>query len=282
MKNISLAIVFLASFFCNTHAAINQASVDARVARVRTKMTRDRYGFYGLAALGIAYQVGVAYVGFKTIYDNRNASQASTPQEEKTTTFGEMKKALHALFCTQEGLIYNAQLMIGVGSAQFASTLCESLIHPDTLRWYVNNQAPYNQTIKLMVIHLEKLVTESFDDQARSKEHEILQLLYNRLARQAEMMCAYVAYKIHYLEDEEKKLAECFATTLITFHNHWLDSIQKQLSAETHDYQALKNILGEYKEAIRLQMNYFAALEGETQQERSMVKRQIEERENNN
>jgi hypothetical protein len=279
MKNILLPIVFISSFFCNIHAAIiEQVAVDARVPRIRTKMMRDRYGFYGLAALGIAYQIGVAYVGFKTVYDNRNASQASASTEEKTTAFGEMKKALHSLFCTQEGLIYNAQLMIGVGSAQFASALCESLIHPDTLRWYVNNQAPYNQTIKILHIHLEKLLTAHLDDQARNKEHEILQLLYNRLARQAEMMCAYVAYKTHYLEDEEKKLAEHFAITLITFHNHWLDSIKKQLSVETYDYQALKNLLDEYKNAIRLQMNYFAALEGETQQERSMVKRQIEER----
>ena len=263
MKHSKILFLFIAIFPLYNSAqellSLQQSEINKKAVVVEKRMTFDRYATYGLNVLRFAHYIypWVALYEKGVDFSKRDAS-------EKIPMLQAIKASFNHLLFTSEGWTCIAQAGVGVASSVVASRICDRFIHPDTLRWYIHSHAPYMLTINIMK-----------KQQQTSESKEFLYLLYNRLVRQVEAICAYQMYKCKCLDDEEKEIGQRAMRTMFTVQQYWLCSIEKQLKAEVIDYQELHTMLSDYEKAIRIQLNHFSIIEGETLEERYVVKQQV-------
>lgn len=305
-SRLSLFSAIVLFFSANSYAMLlDRDAIEQKAVAIERKMTRDRYLTYGLTGLSLAYQFSVLYKEWSrvggTTTTTGNPIQEVVAQESINKEFFikryiknmlySFKSAGEYLLCTQDGWIATSQLFMGVGSSYIISKLSEKLVHPDTLRWYINSYAPYHTTIKLMKEQLTTLQDPSVTEEQKITSIEILDLLYNRLRRQAESICAYMIYKIKRFDDEEKLIAQRAQEITMKVHAQFLGRIAAKMyvhpavkseDKDEHiisliDYAAIDHLLDEYKSMLRTHCVHFAMIEGETNYDRSMVKDAQEE-----
>ncbi len=260
-SKILLLVIAISPLYNSAHEllSLQQSAINKKAVVIEKRMARDRYATYGLNTLRFAYYIYPWIVLFQ-----KGVEFSKKDASEKIPMWQAIKASFNHLFWTQEGWTGIAQAGIGVAGSVIASRICDRFIHPDTLRWYVHSHAPYMMTISIMKKQQESIDSKKF-----------LHLLHNRLVRQAEAMCAYEIYKCKHLDDEEKEIAQRAVRTLFTVQQYWLHCIAAQLKSEVIDYQELHTILGQYEAEIRLQLNHFAIIEGETLEDRHAVKQQM-------
>jgi len=254
---------------------IEQAAVDAKALVIEAKITRDRHIVYCLTALGVARELYQWVPLLRDLYATNNPQVG--PEQEKLSMLQALKAGLSHLFYTQEGWASIVQSGVGIGGFILVSKVCEKFVHPDTIRWYIRNYAPYYLTIKMLKECLSELQDPSISQDRINMCNEFVHLLYDRLVRQSEAVCAYMTYKAKYLDDEERAIAERGKSLMIKSQNTWLDRIFVELSASSRDYQNINTLIAAYKADIALQINHFSVVEGESQHDRSMTEKQIKE-----
>lgn len=292
---LSIIVCFSSTFPCEL---LTQKEINQQALIIEKKITRDRYIVYGLTALTIANELHqwaplINRLLFgplaPVVIAPQEAPQQNTQLSEKlsflqsckshvtsfcSNTAQSCKDGVHFLFCTKEGWAAMMQATVTLGSGIVVSNICNTFIHPDTLRWYVHAHAPYALTITMMKEQIDILHNAS-EAQQKVNTQQFLHILYDRLVRQSTLMCGYMVYKLKHLEDEEKEVGQRAVRILIAAQNCYLHSIAQQLHAEVVNYQALEKILSKYEEDTNSQVNHFAIIEGETMDERYIVKQRV-------
>ncbi len=249
---------------------LDQSVINEKAIVIEQKITRDRYIKYGITALSVAHEL---YQWIPLIKDLMAPSAAT--EESKLSLIESFKAAFQHLFYTKAGWISLLQSGCSIGGFFIISNIGEKFIHPDTFRWYINAYAPYHITIKMMKERVAELQDQSLSQEQLEISNEILQLLYDRLIRQAELMCAFMTYKAKRLDQHEQIIAERAKVIMINSHNDWLRSLDMQLNAAERNYTTIDTLLDAYKNAIDAQVSHFALIEGEMERERRLyIKKQ--------
>ncbi len=276
MKSSTL-LSFLMFFNGVAHAALlKQTVINKKAQQIKTRMTCDRYSVYGLTALSIGFQLRQTI--FEMYKNFKSDSVATKTPEEKKTMLEGIKAGLRYMFYTTEGWSSTIQCAVGIGSSMFISHLCEKLTHPDTLRWYINSYAPYHITIKMMKKQVLQLQQQAEEVERAKANKESLLLLYDRLVRQAESICAYMTYKTSWLDDEEKVIGKRAQEAMLMSQNRWLDRIGLEVSSDQCDYQKLYDMVIAYENDSIAHIKHFYMVEGETLYDRSVVRNQMQEK----
>jgi hypothetical protein len=272
-KALFLTLIII---FSNQSYAIilDQSAIDKKALEIENKLTRERYLMYGLTTIAVAHEIYQWIPMLKDLF----APQSSIAEKQPDLSFFQSIKAgFKYIFYTKEGWVSLIQSGFSIGGIVVISQMGEQYIHPDTLRWYINAHAPYQVTIKLMQENLHNLQTLSNEEECQVNK-EMLQLLNARLVRQAERMCAYVTYKIKRLDDAEKIVGERAKNAMLKTHHNYLSRIAEQLDTTEINYNAIERLLDGYQIAIAAQVNHFALIEGETNRDRAVVKRQMKQK----
>lgn len=276
-SRLLLLPVFLTFFNTDVHATVlKQASIDQKAEHIQAKMTRDRYLVYSLTALSASFQLSQILPELKKFFGSSSSETTKSPDKKSSMLEG-FKAGLRYMFYTQEGWASTIQLGVGIGSSLFISHLYEKLTHPDTLRWYIHNHAPYHATIKMMKKKLEQLQDPFIDEEQKETNKKFVILLYDRLVYQAQSICAYMTYKTGRLDDEEQMLGKRAQRNMIAVQNNWLDRISAQLSGNDCDYTTLNDLLCAYETDISFHVTHFYMVEGEMLHDRSVVKKQAKQ-----
>ncbi len=269
-----LPFIFFSSI-SSQETILNQTNIDKKALVIEQRLKRDRLIMYGLTSLSVAHEVYQWVPLLRDLFSNKSSS---TTEEKKLSFFESVKAAAHYLFYTKEGWVAIMQSGISVGGFIIISEMGKKFIHPNTLRWYIHAHAPYEITIKMMQERLAELEDPSLSEEQLRISNEMLQLLYDRLVRQAESMCAFMAYKTKRLDGEEKIIAERSKVLMLKSHNDWLQCIKVQLQSENRNYQVITKLLESYKNMIQAQANNFGFIEGETGTERRLyTKKHVQE-----
>lgn len=274
MKYSKLFLFLTTLIFVNTafsSAILDQTTINKKSLEIEKKLKQDRYMMYALTTIAVAHEIYQWVPLFKELMSLKPA--AGKTKEDRLGFFASIKAGAQYLFCTKEGWASLIQSGVGIGGFIVISQMGEKYIHPDTLRWYINAHAPYQLTIKLMQEQLHILQDPSTDEEQRKVSNEMLQMLYNRLVRQAESMCAYMMYKIKQFDAAEKIVGERAKNAMLASHHNSLNRIVEQLNSAECDLQELELLVDEYQKIVAAQVNHFALVEGETQRDRSAVKR---------
>lgn len=250
---------------------LDQVTIDKKALEIERKLKQDRYMMYALTTIAVAHEIYQWVPLFKELMSLKPV--AGKTKEDKLGFFASIKAGAQYLFCTKEGWASLIQSGFSIGGFVVISQMGEKFIHPDTLRWYITAHVPYYLTIKLILEQLHILQDPAIDPEQRKIGNEMLHMLYNRLVNQAECMCAYMTYKINQFDAAEKIVGERAKNALFASHTNWLNRIEEQLNATEYDFKELENLVVKYEEAVAAQVNHFALVEGETQRERSAVKR---------
>ena len=274
----SIKALFLATliiFNIQSHATIlDQSAIDKKALEIETKLTRERYLMYGLTTISVAHELYQWIPMLRDLFSQHASADIKGPD---LSFFQSIKAGAKHLFYTKEGWVSLIQSCFSIGGFVVISQMGEHFIHPDTLRWYISMYAPYQVTITLMREQLKDLRNSSIDSEQRQINNKTLQLLFNRLARQAMLMCAYVTYKVKHLNKSEKIIAESAKSLLLSIHYKWLNDIEEQMRSEDQDYGRIESLLDAYEKAITAQINYFALIEGETRKERADIKKSMKQ-----
>jgi hypothetical protein len=262
-------LIFVNVSFCSV--ILEQTVIDKKALEIEKRLKQDRYIMYALTTIAVAHEIYQWVPLLKELMSLKPATD--NVAENKLGFFASIKAGAQYLFCTKDGWVSLIQSGCSIGGFIIISQMGEKFIHPDTLRWYINAHAPYQLTIKLMQEQLRILQNPLTDQEQRTVSNEILRMLYNRLASQAELMCAYVMYKIKQFDAAEKIVGERAKNALFASHDNWLNRIAEQLNSVEYDFKDLELLINEYQKVVAAQVNHFALVEGETQRERSAVKR---------
>jgi hypothetical protein len=274
MKYPKLFLFLTTLIFVNTtfpSVILDQATIDKKALEIEKKLKQDRYMMYALTTIAVAHEIYQWVPLFKELVSLKPAT--SKTKEDKLGFFASIKAGAQYLFCTKDGWVSLIQSGCSIGGFVVISQMGEKYIHPDTLRWYANAHAPYQLTIKLMQEQLQVLQDQSIDQEQRRISNEMLHMLYDRLVSQAELMCAYMTYKIKQFDAAEKIVGERAKNALFASHNNWLNRIVEQLNFVECDFKGMEVLLDTYQGVVAAQVNHFALVEGETQRERGAVKR---------
>jgi hypothetical protein len=265
-----LSSIILISTCISAHESllIEKTVIAQKVVTIETRMARERYVVHSLTALSIAQSIYPWIVLYK-------GSPGSAEQPKRVSFIEASKAAFNNLFYTQEGWVSMVNAGISLGGSMVISKVCDKFIHPDTLRWYVHSHAPYAVTIQMMKDQLVLLQNESCGAQQIADSKKFLHLLYDRLVHQGESMCAYMAYKVQRLDDEEKALAKRAANSMFVAQNNWLQRISDQLLSDTINYHIIDALLVAYEADVAYQLNHFSVIEGETLHDQHVVKQLI-------
>lgn len=264
----AILIVFSTQSYPTT---LDQSIIDKKAVEIEAKLTRERYLMYGLTTIAVAHEIYQWVPMFKDLFAPRSAV---AEQQPVLSIFQSIKAGVRYLFYTKEGWVSLIQSGFSVGGFVVISQMGEQFIHPDTLRWYISAHAPYQVTIKLMQESINNLQALNSEEECHVNT-EMLQMLGDRLARQAERMCAYVTYKVKHLGAAEKIVGERAKNALLKTHHNYLSCIAEQLDTTEINYNAIERLLDGYQIAIAAQVNHFALIEGETSRDRASVKRQM-------
>lgn len=268
-------IVATTCSFATEAPYLQMAEIDKKAVAIETQLTRERYFVYGLTALGVMHELYQWFPLLKTVF---GSNPVEAPVQEKKSMFEAFKSGLSFLFYTQEGWVSMAQSALGVGGFVMISKVGDKLVHPDTLTWYVNTYAPYTRTIELMQERLLDLQSASLDAERRAAHKSFLEMLYDRLVRQSEAICAYMTYKSKRLAAEEKAIAQRSVRNMVSFCNNWLLCIATQLNADNPNYEEISRLIAAYQADVTCHLSHFSIIEGETSRERSAVKKQIQQK----
>jgi hypothetical protein len=267
-----LPIILFSSISSQEPTVLNQTAIDKKSLVIEQKLKRDRFIMYGLTSLSVAHEIYQWVPLLKDLFSNSSPAT----EETKLSFLESIKAAAQYLFCTKEGWIAIMQSGVSVGGFILISEMGKKFVHPNTLRWYINAHAPYDITIKMMQDRLMELQDESLREEQQRINNEMLHMLSDRLVRQGESMCAFMAYKTKRLDDDEKIVAERAKVLMLRSHNHWLQCINTQLQSSDRDYKTLNILLDAYKNAIQAQADNFGFIEGETGRERRLyTKKQV-------
>ncbi|HLW73420.1 MAG TPA: hypothetical protein VKR54_05230 [Candidatus Babeliales bacterium] len=278
MKNSNFLFLPLIVAITGSFAAerpLQMAEINKKAEAIETKLTRERYFVYGLTVLGVAHELYQWFPLLNTIF---GANPVEAPVQEKKSLFEAFKSGLNFLFYTQEGWVSMAQSALGIGGFVMISKVGDKLVHPDTLNWYMHTYAPYPRTIELMQERLLELQSVSLNPERRAAHKEFLHMLYDRLVRQSEAICAYMMYKSKRLAHEEKALAQRSVRSMVSFSNNWLLCIATQLNADNPNYEEISRLIAAYQADVTCHLNHFSIIEGETLRERSAIKRQLQQK----
>lgn len=273
MKYSKLFLFLTTLIFVNAafSSILDQTTIDKKSLEIEKKLKQDRYMMYALTTIAVAHEIYQWVPLLKELMSLKPAT--GNVAENKLGFFASVKAGAQYLFCTTQGWASLIQSGFSIGGFVVISQMGEKYIHPDTLRWYINAHVPYQLTIKLMQEQLQVLQDPSTDQEQQKVSNEVLHMLYNRLVRQAESMCAYMTYKTKQFDDAEKIVGERAKNALFASHMNWLNRIAEKLNVTGCDFKDLEILVDKYQEAVAAQVNHFALVEGETQRERSAVKR---------
>ncbi len=265
-----LSSILLVSAYISAHEPllIKKTAIAQKVVAIETRMARERYVVHSLTALSIAQAIYPWIVLYK-------GSPGQVEQPKRVSFIEACKAGFSNLFYTQEGWVSMMNAGVSLGGSMIISKVCDKFIHPDTLRWYVHSHASYAVTIQMMKDQLVLLHNDSCDAQQIADSKKFLHLLYDRLVHQGESMCAYMAYKLQRLDDEEKALAKRAANSMFIAQNNWLQRISDQLRSDTINYHIIDALLIAYEADIAYQLNHFSIIEGETLHDQHVVKQLI-------
>lgn len=267
---IPLTFIFFDSLVCESRLLQKKAVVQKAVV-IEKQIARERCVVYGLTALSLAQNI------YPWVALYKGQTTAGAVDQKQLSMADSIKESFRFLFYTQEGWSSIVQTVIGAGSGIVISNVCEKFVHPDTSRWYVHAHVPYVLTITMMQEWLAAMHNDSLEFKCVDDHKKHVHLLCDRLVQQGESICAYMVYKAKRLDEEEKALAKRAARSMFIAQNCWLQHISEQLFADNINYQELGKLLVAYEENISFQLNHFSVIEGETSQERYVVKRQIKQ-----
>ena len=302
MKYIKLSLFSILIFF-TAHSytiTLDQSIIDQKACEIEKKLKQDRYIMYGLTTMTVAYGLYLWMPLLTNLVLSKTAS-VEKPQEKDTSTKEEQKSVetrplslifkeslqsfaygtrdfFYDIFCTKESWKSFIQFTIISSGTNIIAQISEQFIHPHTLRWYIHAHAPYHLTIKMMKDKIKDLHNTEIDQEQQCVSNKMLPLLCNRLVRQATLICAYLTYKIKYLDDAEKIIGERTKMSMLKVHHKWLNDIETELHSSERDLVVIVNLLEKYEEALNAQVNHFAFIEGETKRERMAIKKQMKQR----
>jgi len=273
LKSFLLLPIIIFSSICSQEIEVlDRAIIDKKALVIEQKLKRDRLIMYGLTSLSVAHEIYQWVPLLKDLFSNSSPAT----EETKLSFLESIKAAAQYLFLTKEGWVAIMQSGVSVGGFILISEMGKKFIHPNTLRWYINAHASYDVTIRMMQDRLVELQDPSLDQEQLRISNEMLRMLYDRLVRQGEAMCAFLAYKTKRLDDDEKIVAERAKVLMLRSHNHWLQCINTQLQSSDRDYKTLNILLDAYKNAIQAQADNFGFIEGESGRERRLyTKKQV-------
>ena len=256
-------------------AILDQATIDKKALEIEKRLKQERYVMYCLTTIAVAHEVYQWAPFLKSFF----ISQSPAEKAPELSFFQSIKEGAKQIFYTKQGwesLFQSAfSMTFSMCGIAIISEMGEKFIHPDTLRWYINAHAPYQETIVLIKKQLANLQDPSTDVEQQQISNETIQLLYSRLVSQATRMSAYVAYKVKYLDAVERIIGERAKNAILKVHHKWLHDIQEQLNSVDPNYATIEDLLTSYENAVTAQVNHFALVEGETRKERAIVKKQM-------
>lgn len=294
LKNFLFLITFIFLPVYSSSFILDQALINKKAIEIEKKITQDRYIMYGLTGMAIAYGIyqWMPMVGtvispkpaLPTIIENTADVAEKQKVAEKLSITQSVKNGMYAvkngtcdvfhdLFCTKESWLSFFQYTLSLTGAGIINQVTEKFMHPDTLRWYIHNHAPYYTTIKLMKERIVNIQDPLVDAEQQKKNSKMLFLLSGRLMRQAHFMCAYINYKIKCIDGAEKTIGEQVQQSIIKIHTQLLSDIKDQLELANRDFNILEALLDKYQNALDAQINHFALTEGETKKERAAIKK---------
>jgi uncharacterized damage-inducible protein DinB len=253
---------------------LDQSTIDKKALAIEKRLKQERYLMYGLTTIAVAHEI---YQWVPMLKDFFAPQSATAEKKPDLSFFQSIKAGAKHLFYTKEGWVSLIQSGFSMGGIVIISQMGEQYIHPDTLRWYINAHAPYQGTIKLMKEQVNNLQDPSIDLEQQQIHNEMVLLLYDRLVHQATLMCAYMTYKVKYLDKAEYIIGERSKNAMLKVHHKWLHDIEEQLNSADRDYAHIDNILVSYENALTAQANHFALIEGETRRERRAIKKQMKQ-----
>lgn len=267
-------------------------NVNKKSVAIERKAVRDSYLLASVTALGYAQGIHSLIVFFTAEAPEQLISPLCEPCKEKSRFEIEGRKKMSFLesfaanvadfrvfaknlFFTPQGwgsigklgVYYVGQLSALFFMAKFA----DDLTHPDTLRWYISEYAPYKATTNVMKEAIEELLGDSLDTCQVNYNNQLLLDSLNRIARYGESVSAYMLYKSRHLDVLERPVAEGAARYVFNYHNDWLAIISPLCELHSSHYNEIRQLIISYENEMAGQLRYFSAIEGETKAQRRAV-----------
>lgn len=246
----------------------NNDIIEKKSRSIENAIIRDRCIMYSFTAISCAHE---AYQWYPLLasFIHTSPPVVIAPQE-KLSFIESLKSSVVDLFCTKEGMKSLIQTLFAAGGFLVISSMAEKFLHPDTLRWYIHAHAPYHITIKLM---REQIIdTDSIaDENVYQLRRDMVDALFERLIRQAELVCSYITYKNRCLDSANCLIGKRCLESIVKVHLYWLSRIERLLQVNTVDIVLLQELLDGYEKALQVQVDHFALVEGETKHEKKSV-----------
>lgn len=234
------------------------------------------------------YRLGKAIFGKSSQSDAPDASTSSpaelgkdvVPKEEQDNIVVQLAKQLGSgiknLFFTKKGLWKLVQGFGEVGSLLMMQLMMEKLItrhwHPDTLHWFVYAQVPYRRTARLIDEFIDKLQDPTLPAEQHAFYHQSLINACNQLVEYAERICAYMEYKSNKLSGTQKMVGLSTGRYLFNRANDWAAEIRTYFADDKPHYLKINNNIAMFISELSRQLEHFASIEDETNEERLRVK----------
>ncbi len=264
----SILIMFL-SVSAENIRLLERQEIDKKAIKIEKKLIRDKF-FLSVLTVGGYIQSIYVFISLLTQYFADNSSTQSIHD----TCPNCVKKVAEVVIPVTEipmkqkwagiigqFIVYHGSML---GVSFILSRVADSLIHPDTLRWYIHAYVPYVSTIEDMKRVIFNLQDQFLDKKTIIYKRELLKGSLIRLARYGELICAYMAYKIKHLDAAEQEIALKTSAYLFDYYNDWLIDMNVLCEVDSLDYNRMNALIKLYEITITSQLRHFYAIEGET------------------
>jgi hypothetical protein len=268
------------SIFSENVRLLDRQEINKKAVVIEKKLARERYFVLGLTTLGHIHNIYI-FLSFlmpsKPLKNMCEACKIKEVELVKNVPFGVAMRSglinaaqnVKNLFVTPQGWGTIGQYILYYGgflsASFFTARVADNLIHPDTLHWYIAKHVPYESTVQLMKEVIVSLRVQKMTDEGVAYNVQILKDSLNRLAGYGESICAYMTYKSHYLEDDEKQVANRAIGYFFSYYNAWLIDVFVQCSLKSPYYDQINASIASYEINVAAQLRHFYAIEGETE-----------------
>ena len=282
----TLAILFLSSHALHTSNYMQEKVIAHKAVLIKKMITKHDYAVSGLMALGylqqLSYWLPTLSAGAHYFFGEPNSTDTIAPicvcasqQREKVEELGifaGIAKDFKELFGTVDGWkrIGGGGLhIVGyIGAFFLFQKISDSVYHPDTLRWYIKAQIPYENTTIMIEDVAQRLMAVDHNDQKRMQYYQfVLCNLCKQLVGYGEDICAYMVYKSNNVLENQKMFAEGVSRYLFNYQNDIFATIFNELAQDTPQYSNIINIMKAYRGEMAYQRKLFSSIESETKEE---------------
>jgi hypothetical protein len=283
----TLAILFLSNHALYTSNYMQEKVIAHKAVLIKKMITKHDYAVSGLMALGylqqLSYWLPTLFTGAHYFFGEPNSINTTiapicvcaSQQREKVKELGffaGITKDFEDLFGTVDGWkrIGGGGLhIVGyIGAFFLFQKISDSVYHPDTLRWYIKAQIPYENTTIMIEDVAQRLTTADYNDQKRIQHYQfVLRNLCKQLVGYSEDICAYMIYKSNNVPENQKIFAEGVSRYLFNYQNDILATIFNELAEDAPEYNKIINIIKAYRVEMIYQRKLFSSIESETKEE---------------